>query len=341
MAGKKKDMDGGRLFGFFKKKPSDNIQVLNKSNIYLNQIKKLGQTYQNINPKNISVNNLNTKVRLFTQFLKNYTINEHQFLLEEVKKILIEKIILSLTEFISSKFVFDTIEFSELLDRLKEFEKLLNQLKLLDIDNQFKLSFYNQSIQDFINKILGKYEDYFEEIFRRNLNISILQQLNQQVRDYITKYSEFIESMTNNRKRNNPIYEIIRRLKIIFDKISIKIQLLSGQGINNTGYHISNEMKRRIILLYNNNKYQKQINFNSIRDELHVEYQKNTREYNLKELSILADIGSKIESIKRMRNSNNKKILLIDLGKTIKNSKNLLGEYPEFQEYERKFSVSL
>ena len=89
------------------------------------------------------------------------------------------------------------------------------------------------------------------------------------------------------------------------------------------------------------NKYQKSINYNRILGILHDKYKNNPREYNLKELSILAEIGSKIESIKRMRNSNNKKILLIDLGKTIKNSKNLLGEYPEFQEYERKFSVSL
>ena len=35
-----------------------------------------------------------------------------------------------------------------------------------------------------------------------------------------------------------------------------------------------------------------------------------THKYNLKELSILADIGSKIESIRRMRNGNNKNILL-------------------------------
>jgi hypothetical protein len=330
-------MDGGRFFGLLPNKPSDTIQVLNKSNIYMKQIKNLEKKYQNIKPKNISVNNLNEKVRLFTQFSKINNIPEHHFLLEEVKKILIEKIKSSLSEFISSKFVFDTIEFSELLDRLKVFEKLLNQLKLLD--KQFNLSNYNYQIQDFINKILGKYEDYIEQIFRENPNSHILDQLYHQVQNYIKLYSEFFESMTNNRKRNNPIYEIIRRLKIIFDKISIKIQLLSGQGTNINRYKLSNEMIKRIKLLYNTNIYQKRINYNSILHKLHDKYRHNPREYNLKELSILADIGSKIESISRMRNANNKNILLRDLRETIERLKKSLGNYPKFQEYEERLII--
>jgi len=86
MTVKKKDMDGGRFFGLLPNKPSDTIQVLNKSNIYMKQIKNLEKKYQNIKPKNISVNNLNAKVRLFTQFSKINNIPEHHFLLEEVKK---------------------------------------------------------------------------------------------------------------------------------------------------------------------------------------------------------------------------------------------------------------
>ena len=219
------------------------------------------------------------------------------------------------------------------MHQLKEFEKLLNQLKLLN--NQFNLSFYNPDEQSFIEKILGKYEDYIEQIFRKNPNIDILGQLSQQVQKYIRLYKDFIESMNNNRKMTNPISKILQRLNILSDRISIKIQLLRGQGINNTGYHISNEMKRRIILLYDTNKYQKQINFNSIRDELHREYQNKPREYNLRELSILADIGSKFESISKMRNGYNKNILLKDLRETIKRFKTLLNKYPKFKEYER------
>jgi hypothetical protein len=343
MARKKKNMDGGRLFGLLPNKPI----ITQEHSTYLNTINKLNQIYKNIDPTKISVNNLYMKVkslRKFSNTIKNKN-NSFQPLLEKLKLQLIEKIKLSVNNFIHYKTSYDyTIPFDklldQLLDQLKEFEKLLNQLKLLD--NQFNLSFYNPDEQSFIEKILGKYEDYIEQIFRENPNIDILGQLSQQVQKYIRLYTEFIESMTNNRKMTNPIYEIIRRLKIIFDKISIKNKLLSGQGTNINGNQISNEMKRRINLLYDAaNRNHKRNNYQSILHKLHVEYQKNPNKYNLQELSILADIGSKIESISRMRNGNNKKILLIDLGKTIKNSKKILGEYPEFKEYERKFSVSL
>ena len=289
MAGKKKDMDGGLLFEYFTKTPTDTIQVLNKSNAYLNTIRELEKSYSKIDSNKISVNNLNTKVKslsIFSQKIKNK--EELMPLLDAVKKILIKKIELSLT----SKFVFDyTIPPSKLLDnllhQLKEFEKLLNQLKLLD--NQFNLS-YSTSKESFIENILGKYEDYIEQIFRENPNIDILGQLSQQVQEYIRLYSEFIKSMTNNRKMTNPISKILQRLNILSDRISIKIQLLSGQGTNINGNHISNEMKRRINLLYDANRNKKSINYNSILTNLHVEYQNNPRKYNLKELSITSPL---------------------------------------------------
>jgi hypothetical protein len=340
MTGKKKNMDGGRLLGLLKNKP----KFFEEHNTYLSQIKNLSQIYNKINESKISVNNLNSKVKLFTEILKENKINEHQTFLETLKLQLIEKIKLSLSNFISTKFIYDTtIPPSELLDNLlhelKEFEKLLNLLRLLD--NQFNISFYNTSKESFIEKILGKYEDYIEQIFRKNPNINILEQLFQQVQKYIRLYKDFIESMNNNRKGNNPLSKIIHRLNIISDQISIKIQFLSGQGTNINGNQISNEMKRRINLLYNANRNQKRINYNSILTNLHREYQENPHEYNLKELSILADIGSKIESISRMQNGNNKNILLRDLRETIKRLKESLKKYPEFQEYGRKFSVSL
>jgi len=220
------------------------------------------------------------------------------------------------------------------LDRLKVFEKLLNQLKLLD--NQFNLSNYNYQIQDFINKILGKYEDYIEQIFRENPNSHILDQLYHQVQNYIKLYSEFFESMTNNRKRNNPIYEIIKRLNFISDQISIKKSILSQNRTNKNGYQLSNEMKRRINLLHHINKYKKDEDYNSILRELFNSYQSN-RVLNVKELYILAQIGSKIKSISRILNKNNKQILLIDLGKTINKLRSSLNKYNEFNNYEIEY----
>jgi len=217
------------------------------------------------------------------------------------------------------------------LNRLNEFYKLLNLLKLLD--NQFNLSVYNPSESSFINKILRQYEEHIQSILYSNHNINILEQLYQEVQNYITEYSEFIESMTNNRKRNNPISEIIHRLKSISDQISIKISILPS---NINGYQLSNAMKRRRNLLYDTNKYQKRINYNNTLRILHGRYQENPNDYNLKELSSLAEIGSKIKSISRISsmNKNNKNILLRDLRETIKRLKNSLNKYPEFQEYE-------
>ena len=340
MAGKKKSMDGGRLFGLLKNKPI----FTEEHNKYLKEIQKLNKNYNNINKSNISVNNLNSKVKSFTEISNKNKINVHEPLLEQLKLKLIDKIKLSLEKIISTNFKHDTtIDPSELLDnllhQLKEFEKLLNLLRLLD--NKIDISFYNQSIETFMNKIFRAYEDYIENIFRNNPTINKLQKLFEQVQKYIRLYTEFIESMTNNRKRNNPIYEIIQKLNILSDRISIKIQLLSDEGTNINRKQLSNEMKRRIKLLYDANSNEKGANFNRIRMDLHNKYQLEPHKYNLRELTFLADIGSKIESISRMRNGNNKNILLRDLRETIELLKESLKNYPEFQEYGRKFSVSL
>ena len=331
MARKKKDMDGGlSFFEKYSKKPI----FPKEHNTYLNQIKNLSQKYKNINPSNISVNNLSTKVKLLNQFAELIKNNINlQSLLEELKLQLIEKIKLSLNEFIRNKFVLDyTLTIPELLDQLldqlKEFEKLLNQLKLLD--NKSNLTYYNNQIQGFINNILGKYEEYFEEVFRGNPNIETLKKLNQQVKDYINKYSKFIESMTNN--RNNPVHTIIKKLKDISDRISIKISILSSQN----GNHISNEMKRRINMLYKNKRVNLHNNLTRIQTELHQKYQSNLSKYHLMELHRLAEIGSKIELISRISNKNNKNILLRELRDTIRKSEDSLREYPEFQEYRQR-----
>jgi len=75
-------------------------------------------------------------------------------------------------------------------------------------------------------------------------------------------------------------------------------------------------------------------NYKDILENLHKKYNSNLG-YSLPRLSKLAYIGSAIESITRMPNSNNKNILLGALRETIKQLKRSLGNYPEFQEYER------
>lgn len=331
MTVKKKDMDGGRrFFGLLPNKPI----ITQEHSTYLNTIKILHKNYKEIDPRTITANNLVMKVKSLNQFAKTNKNNSFQPLLEQLKLQLIEIIKSSLDEFIRNKFIFDyTISFPDLLDKLldqlKEFEKLLNLLKLLD--KQFNLSFYNYQKQDFINKILGQYKDYIEKIFRKNPNISILQQLYQQVQDYIDKYSKFIKSMTNNRKINinNQVPTIIETLNIISDRISTKISILSQNG-----NHISNEMKRRINLLYKNN-ININDNFINMQTELQKKYQKSPN-YSLIELSKLAEIGSKINLINRISNKNNKNILLKDLRDTIIESKKSLEKYPEFQVYIQK-----
>jgi len=328
MAGKKKDMNGGKFFNNPFRRKSPDVPLL--TNVYLNQIKNLASSYEKIQPRTISVNNLNTKVKSLNKFAESIkNKNGLMPLLDHVKLILIEKIKLSISEFISSRFTWANIEFPELLGQLQEFEKLLNQLKLLD--DQFDLSLYNPYKQGFIDRILDKYENYIQSILFGKPNINILQQLYQEVQNYIREYSEFIESITNNKKRNNPIYEIINRLNNISDQISTKISRLSS---NIKGYHQSNSMKRIINLLYDTNKYQKGINYNSIFRNLLNKY-KNNNDYSLKKISSLAEIRSTIESITRMPNSNNKNILLNDLREKIIQSKKSLGNYSEFQEYER------
>ena len=69
MTRKKKDMDGGKIFdSFFKRKSPDVTSTINNSNAYLNTIKKMSTTYNSINPNDLSVNNLNTKVKSLIKF---------------------------------------------------------------------------------------------------------------------------------------------------------------------------------------------------------------------------------------------------------------------------------
>lgn len=223
MAGKKKSMDGGNVFDFLKLKSSSNIETKN-SNTYLSIIKGLADSKKN------SVNQLNINVKYFNKISRNNKRNEHKPLLEQVKLILIEKIILSISEFIQSKFTHSTINFSELLGQLQEFEKLLNLLKLLD--KKFDLSFYNPHKKTFINSILSNYEYYIQSILHGNPNTNILQRLNQEVQNYISEYSQFVANIANKRGTNNSINTIIRRLTDLSNEIS-RLSTNSTQKIKN------------------------------------------------------------------------------------------------------------
>jgi hypothetical protein len=82
-----------------------------------------------------------------------------------------------------------------------------------------------------------------------------------------------------------------------------------------------------------NNRLRK-ANYNRILGELENKYRSNP-DYDLTRLIKLAGIGSTIDSITRMPNSNNRNIQLKTLRETIKQSTSSLGNYPEFKEYER------
>ena len=103
MTVKKKDINDGQLFGLLSEKPKNNQE----HNKYLNRIKNLSKKYNKIDPHKTSVNNLNIKVKSFNNFEKTKKNNSFQPLLEELKLQLIEKIKLSLHDFINTKFIYD------------------------------------------------------------------------------------------------------------------------------------------------------------------------------------------------------------------------------------------
>jgi len=101
MAGKKKNMDGGQLLSLLSKKPI----ITQEHNAHLNTIKNLYKIYDKINPSQISVNNLNMKVRSLNQYANKIKNNSFQPLFKQLKSQLIEIIKSSLSEFISAKFM--------------------------------------------------------------------------------------------------------------------------------------------------------------------------------------------------------------------------------------------
>ena len=227
MAGKKKNMDGGRLFGLLPNKPSGTINELNNSNIYLSIIKKLAQTYQNIKPNNLSVNNLNTKVKSlikFSETIKNKKELTH--LLEQVKRILIQKLFEKLGEYNAIFQNYDSYNFSQLLSLLQDFEKLTDQINLLGGSERNNLGSLKIKKIQFIATMLNKYEEEILSKLQRNSN-SQIELLKKEVEDYISKYSQFTVEIGTKRGANNSINSIVHRLSKLFEKIE---QFISQQN---------------------------------------------------------------------------------------------------------------
>lgn len=103
-------------------------------------------------------------------------------------------------------------------------------------------------------------------------------------------------------------------------------------NISNNAQESIYEKTQRLLSL---NKEQKNANYDRIFQKLHETY-KNKNEYNKARLSRLARIGSNIESINRIKNNNNKQIILGVLKNTIKEKEKSLEKYPEFQQYKAK-----
>lgn len=221
MARKKKTIDGGRSFinQILRRSPSpesikpipdsikpipDSIKPIYNSNIHLSTIQKLGESYTNIKPIDLSVNKLNIQVKSLQKFSK-YIINKKELmpLLEQVKLILIEKII----EKINGN---KNLTFAELLDLLIIFKQLSNQINIP-----------NNSVKD-TSEIIGRLQkQLIKEIDTKNINE--LKQLQLKV-DKITK--------SLNKDSN---IQLFNNLDLFLNILSDKIVELQQTGPNQTG----------------------------------------------------------------------------------------------------------
>jgi hypothetical protein len=107
-----------------------------------------------------------------------------------------------------------------------------------------------------------------------------------------------------------------------------EIQKLISSISNNAQESIN----KKIETFKSMNNEQKNANYNLILKKLQDTYRNQPILYNVAKLTRLANIGSRIESINRIK-TNNKKNLLKALKNTIKQKEISLGEYPEFQKY--------
>ena len=137
----------------------------------------------------------------------------------------------------------------------------------------------------------------------------------EQKKQKINSFTKFIETFKNNQFLQEP-----------------NIQKLISNISNNAQESIYEKTERLLSL----NKEQKNANYIRILKNLEDKYRNQGEYYNKARLSTLAHIGSNIESINRIQNNNNKKIILGALKNTILQKQKSLERYPEFQEYKAK-----
>ncbi len=137
----------------------------------------------------------------------------------------------------------------------------------------------------------------------------------EQKKQKIKTFQKFIEKYENNPFLQEP-----------------EIQNLISSISNNAQESIYEKIER----FKSMNSKQKNANYSRILQELKDTYRYKPEYYNLAKLSRLASIGSSIESINRIKNSNNKNILVRALKNTIQQRQNSLKEYPEFEQYKSK-----
>jgi hypothetical protein len=261
MAGKKKTMEGGKRpftlsFGMFRpsspkiqkstntkmngysdpayfseqivKTPNTNIE----KNQYLSMINQMKKTYQKINSSSFPVNQLESKVKSFIRF-SNQSRKYNDPSLDDVKRILIQKLFEKLGEYNAIFQNYDSYNFSQLLSLLQDFEILTDQINLLGGGERYNFSSLKIKKNNFIAAMLDKYEKEILSKLQRNYN-SQIQLLKKEVEDYISKYSKFTLEIDTKRGANNSINSIVHRLSELFEKIS-------KLSTNNTRRIISNQ----------------------------------------------------------------------------------------------------
>jgi hypothetical protein len=221
MAGKKKDMKGGRTVLnslFTRKKSNSNVE----KNTYLNRIKKLGRIFTQINRSIITVNDLviNTKslLTLLTQNnIKKY--DEFTPLLKELKLILIQKLNEKLSTYYEIFKNPNSYNFSELLRLLEDFKILTDQINLLGGERN-NLSSLEIIKNQFITAMLDKYEKKILSNINKNTNSQILDALNEEVLYHIEQYKQYLKEIKGKIGSNTSINSIVVRLSRLFDIIS-------------------------------------------------------------------------------------------------------------------------
>jgi hypothetical protein len=195
------------------KTPTTNIE----KNKYLSVINKMKETYQKINSSSFPVNQLESKVKAFISFSKQFRkYNDPS--LDDVKRILIEKIIDKIN---GNK----NLTFAELLDLLIIFKNLSNQ-----IDQSIGIDIYTST-----NIILNRLQTQLHKEIHTKTNIQDLIEL-------IRKLDSINELLKNG---NTILKNNIEHLKYILNqRIQILQQTKPHQNNSQPSMHQQNNFQK-------------------------------------------------------------------------------------------------